>query len=884
MIDKEKFSNELLDVLHYMEADIASEELPTVVITPEYFFLAVLQSEKCDAYNSLSNIISTTTLEAIEISIVNFLSSKALSAIKPNREQKYDEKLLSYLENADKEREKEGKDKITTEHVLLAILADDSSNNKVRKIINAKHVTYESYLEKAQQFKKQQEEKKEKNNLKVIPIDLSQYPNGPELLQKLLAGEITPEEILKMNPSNNPSNIIINNGFPMPAGNVKTDYIDAYCTNLNRLAENNQIDSLIGREKETEEIIRILGRRKKNNAILVGASGIGKTAIGENIASKIVSENVPDFLLNKTVVSLDYTALQAGTTLRGMFEERVKGLLNEMREQKNYILFIDNIGDVFGNRDRNDYDISGMLSHSLENGEIQVIGTCDYASFRKVFDKNQGLARRFQRITVESPTIEESIEIVEGVKHYYEDYHKVKFTDEAIKSCVELSNRYITERNLPDSAIDVLDEAGAIIGTSADSLPEIKNLKKQHDKIKFEIQKEKDKENYKRVDELEKIEKSILTQISEKTEEHKKHRIEYPEVIDENIIYDLISKKTNIPVNKLTSDDKKRLININERLKEEVIGQNEAIDTICKALKRNRIGLSNNKCLYSAMMVGATGIGKTLVAKKLAKEIFGTEDALIRFDMSEYHDKTAVNKLIGSNPGYVGYEEGGLLTEAVKNKKYCVLLLDEIEKADAEVYNIFLQVLDEGFLTDNSGMHVDFKNVIVLFTSNVGTKAANDFGKGIGFTEQDNSKKILLKELKNRFPPEFINRLQNVIYFNKLTDDNLKDIIKLELNKLKYRLVKIGYDIKYDDNTIDYLLNIVKEEKEYGARPIARAIQDEIEDKITDLLLENDYEKNYTFEVSYPHTISIDNESKTVNTTIHGVAKTEPIYKNLVVK
>lgn len=881
MVNKDKFSKELLDVLHYMENNIATEELPTVVITPEYFFLAILQSQNCDAYNSLYRSISQTTLEAIEISIVNFLSSKALSAIKPSREQRYDDKLYSYLEKADEERKKLNKNEITTEHVLLAILADDSPTNKVKKIINAKHISYYSYLENIKYTEKIKKEKEENKNLpKVVPIDLSQYPNGQEIFQKLITGQISPEEVLKMNLTNTPNNIIINSNIPpgmLPNNGNNNSYINTYCTNLNSLAENNNIDTLIGREKETEEIIRILGRRKKNNAILVGANGIGKTAIGENIASKIVSENVPDFLLNKIVVSLDFTALQAGTTLRGMFEERVKGLLNEMRDSKNYILFIDNIGDVFGNRDRNDYDISGMLSHSLENGEIQVIGTCDYSSFRKVFDKNQSLARKFQKITVESPTIEESIEIVNGVKHYYEDYHKVHFTDEAIKSCVELSNRYITERNLPDSAIDVLDEAGAIIGTSADSLPEIKQLKKQHNNIKFEIQKEKDKENYKRVDELEKIEKSILTQISEKTENHKKNRIEKPEIIDENIIYDIISKKTNIPVSKLTSDDKKRLININERLKEEVIGQNEAIDTICKALKRNRIGLSNNKCLYSAIMIGRSGIGKTLIAKKLAKEIFGTENALIRFDMSEYHDKTAVNKLIGSNPGYVGYEEGGLLTEAVKNKKYCVLLLDEIEKADPEVYNIFLQVLDEGFLTDNSGMHVDFKNVIVLFTSNVGTKTANEFSKGIGFSQQDNSKKILLKELKNKFPPEFINRLQNVIYFNNLTDDNLKDIIKLELNKLKDRLIKIGYNITYDDNTVDYLLEIAKEEKEYGARPIARAIQDEIEDKITDLLLEHDYENNYIFEVTYPFGIALD-------TNIHGIVKTKPLQQSLIVK
>ena len=875
MIDKKMLSNELLEVLSYMENNIAKDELPTVVISPEYFFLSVLEIDTCDAFKTLNRLIQLNTIDAIQASITNFLASKALTAIKPTRAQKYDEKLNLYLDNAEIERSKSGEEVITTNHVMLSILSDEANDNRIRKILNAKHVDYDKYFKTVEDIKNNVEEKPNTinpniSNMKVVPIDLSKFPNGEELMQKLISGQITPEDILKMNPGDMPPSS--NNG----GGNTnsKTPCIDNFCTNLNELAENGKIDEIVGRNRETEEIIRILGRRRKNNAILVGSGGIGKTTIAENLATKIIKEEVPDFLLNKTIISLDMTALQAGTTLRGMFEERVKGLLNEIKTNGNYILFIDNIGNVLNDRGKNDYDISGMLSHSLETGEVQVIGTCDYHSYRKTFDKDPSLARRFQKISVEAPSVEESLEIIQGIKHYYEDYHHVTYTDEAINSCVKLSNRYISERNLPDSAIDVLDEAGSIVGTSADSIPEVKQLKKNLDNIKFEISKEKDKENYKRVDELEKIEKSLNTQINDINKKHKEERENNPAVIDENVILELISKKTNIPVNKLTSDDKKRLININDRLKAEVIGQDEAIDTICKALKRNRIGLSNNKCLYSALEIGKTGIGKTLIAKKLAKEMFGTEDALIRFDMSEYHDKTAVNKLIGSNPGYVGYEEGGLLTEAVKNKKYCVLLLDEIEKADPEVYNIFLQVLDEGFLTDNSGLRVDFRNVIVLFTSNVGTKTASEFGKGIGFSsDNDNSKKILLKELKNKFPPEFINRLTNVIYFRNLTDDNLRDIIKLEINKLNDRLVSLGYKLEYDDYVINYLLNIVKEEKEYGARPIIRTIQDEIEDKITDLLLEKDYDKGYVFKVTYPQMIG--------ELSFNGIVQEKPIYNSL---
>ena len=388
-----------------------------------------------------------------------------------------------------------------------------------------------------------------------------------------------------------------------------------------------------------------------------------------------------------------------------------------------------------------------------------------------------------------------------------------------------------------------------MVSTSVRPNPELVELRKKIEETKSQMEIEKNNENFKKFDELEVVLKNLDKEYTQKKNESDKNAAKNPSLITTDTILNVISLKTGIPISKLSADDKKKLAEINDRLKTEVIGQNEAIDTICKALKRGRVGLGTNKCMASFLCVGKTGVGKTLIAKKLAKEIFGDEKSLIRFDMSEFPDKTAVNKLIGSNPGYVGYEEGGILTEAVKNRKYCVLLLDEIEKADPEVYNIFLQVLDEGFLTDNSGMKVDFKNVIVLFTSNVGTKAANDFGKGIGFNEDadENSKKILLKELKKRFPPEFLNRLNSVIYFNNLTDDNLKSIIGLEIEKTQDRLNKLGFDLEVDDEVISKILDIVKDEKEFGARPIARAIQDEIEDKITDCLLERDYDKDYIF-------------------------------------
>lgn len=594
-LKKMEYSEELNELIRFIREKL-SQELPTLNIDIDYFILGMFLEKKSALYQRLSSCMITSTIEQFASTWYQAVASKALTAVKKNRIPTIDPYLDKILKSSQEEATELGANAVTSEHVFLAILNDKDEKNKVRKAFNKAGITYNIFKSKISENGTNNKGKSSMN----VTMDMSD--GKPSRTSVRILNFSDPEELHDFLDSQFGGN------FPSMSSTVsskkrKAENISQYCSDLNNLAEMGKIDPLVGRDKEINEIIRILGRKKKNNAILLGGEGVGKTAIGEALALKIVNKDVPDFLLEKRVVSLDMTALLAGTTLRGMFEERVKGVIEEIKQDGNIILFMDNIGAMLADKGKNDFEISAMLSRALENGEVQVIGTSDFASYRKTFDSDPSLARRFQKIIVEPSTIEESIEILNGIKKSYEDYHKVKYTDDAIVSCVKLADRYISERNLPDSAIDILDE----IGASKSLMNETEEQKKMKEKIaKTErdiAQLTKDKK-FDKADELSKTLISLSKKYKASKNSNKNIKITKADILD------IISTKTGIPVNNLTSDDKDKLLHMNERLKENVVGQDDAIDTICKALKRNRIGLHKNGCMYSTLMIGKSGVGK----------------------------------------------------------------------------------------------------------------------------------------------------------------------------------------------------------------------------------------------------------------------------------
>ena len=636
-----------------------------------------------------------------------------------------------------------------------------------------------------------------------------------------------------------------------------TPVLDNFSRDLNKLAEQGKLDPVIGRDREILRIAQILSRRKKNNPIIIGEPGCGKTAIVEGLAMKIISGECPRNLIDKRIVNLDLTSVVAGTKYRGQFEERMKVIIEELQANPNIVVFIDEVHTLVGSgNSAGSMDGSNIFKPALSRGEIQIIGATTLDEFRKNIEKDGALERRFQKVTVDPSSVVETIQILKNIREKYESYHKVSYSDEVIETCVKLADRYITDREFPDKAFDIMDEVGARMQTELKVPQPIEELKKKAAEIrnqKIEVVK---KQNYEQAAQLRDKEKKLLDKLDLEKKKFEEDMINNKTQISLEDVYDVVSNMTKIPVNKMSVDDTKALLNLDKELMGKVIGQDEAVKKIAKAIKRNRLGIKDpNRPIGSFVFLGSTGVGKTHLAKQLAKEMFGSENSLIRVDMSEYQEKHTVSKLVGAPPGYVGYEEGGLLTEKVKNKPYSVILFDEVEKAHKDVFTVLLQILDDGHVTDSLGRKINFKNTLIILTSNLGVKKLQDFGTGIGFGtstygDEEAKKQVLMKEMKNFFSPEFINRIDDTIVFNSLSKEDIKKITEIELKKLIGRLEEMNYKVSYDETLVEYLSKVGFDEL-YGARPLKRAIQDKIEDLLseevlTGKMLEN---KNYKLKV-----------------------------------
>lgn len=702
-------------------------------------------------------------------------------------------------------------DAINTAHLLLCILRNE--NDPTTKLLQKFNVDYEEVK---------------------------------SLFLQLFLDDIIPEIPTAENPSDDDFDEPESNPFEQKPrekakAKSKTPVLDNFGRDLTRLAEEDKLDPVVGRKKEIERISQILSRRKKNNPMLIGEPGVGKSAIAEGLALRIIQRKVSRILFNKRIVSLDLASLVAGTKYRGQFEERMKALMNELEKNRDIILFIDEIHTIVGaGGATGSLDASNMLKPALARGEIQCIGATTLDEFRQYIEKDGALERRFQKVIIEPTSEEETIEILHNIKDKYEAHHNVDYTDKAIEACVKLTHRYMSDRFLPDKAIDALDEAGSRVHITNIVVPEVVlDLESQLEKVKNDKTNAVNSQKYEEAAKLRDDEKRIESALKIAQQEWETATKLNREIVTEDNVAEVVSMMTGIPVNRVAEAESSKLKELPSLIKRKVIGQDEAVMKVVKAIQRNRVGLKDpNKPIGSFIFLGQTGVGKTQLAKVLARELFDSDDALIRIDMSEYMEKFAISRLIGAPPGYVGYEEGGQLTEKIRRKPYAVVLLDEIEKAHPDVFNILLQILDDGYITDSLGRKIDFKNTIIIMTSNIGSRQLKDFGAGVGFgtaskKEQADShaKSVIENALKKSFAPEFLNRIDDVIIFNALEREHIHLIIDIELDKLLKRISSLGYTLNITEKAKDFIAD-KGFDKKYGARPLNRAIQKYVEDAL----------------------------------------------------
>ncbi len=808
---EQSFSNRIKEVISYSREEAL--RLGHAFIGTEHLLLGIIREGEGDAVDILINL---------KIELVNLREKIEEFGQKNNIEQAITKKQLPLTKQAEKalkttflEARKFESTVIGTAHLLLCVLRN--FEDPITKLLNEFDITYETVKNEYNNylFKK---EKKEENMFKGSISDEEETERESKSWaskQKTKTKSLTP-------------------------------ILDNFSRDITKYAEEGKLDPVIGRKEEIERVSQILSRRKKNNPLLIGEPGVGKSAIAEGLAIRIVKKQVSRVLFNKKILTLDLPSLVAGTKYRGQFEERMKGIMNELEKNPNIILFIDEIHTIVGaGGATGSLDASNMFKPALAKGEIQCIGATTLDEYRQFIEKDGALERRFQKVIVDPTTPNETIEILKNIKEKYEDHHNVIYSEEAINACVNLTSRYITDRYLPDKAIDALDEAGSRVHITNINVPEaVTKLEKQLEQVqqqKKEVVKKQKYEEAAKLRDAEKQTESKLIEAQIKWEE--KIKLE-KELVTENNVAEVVSMITGIPVQRIAKSESAKLSTMSNDLKKTIIGQNEAVKKIVKAIQRNRAGLKDpNKPIGSFIFLGPTGVGKTQLAKELAKYLFDSESSLIRVDMSEYMEKFAVSRLVGAPPGYVGYEEGGQLTEKVRRKPYSIILLDEIEKAHPDVFNLLLQAMDDGEMTDSLGRKIDFKNTVIIMTSNVGTRKLKEFGAGIGFSTtakkenlDEHTKSVLENSLKKTFAPEFLNRLDDVILFNNLSKEDIDVIIDIEIKKLKKRIKDLNYELKLTKKAKDYIAKKGFDEN-FGARPLKRAIQKYIEDPFAEEII-----------------------------------------------
>ena len=840
----DNFSPRVKDVIAYSKEEAL--RLGHDFIGTEHLMLGLLRDGSGKAIN---------ILDALDIDLTNLrrkveILSPANSGIAIAANEKKNLHLTRQAERALKTTFLEAKlfqsSSINTAHLLLCILRNE--NDPTTKLLNKLKVDYDNV----------------KDQFKFMIANEEEYIENPKS-ESFSEDDDNQGDGSKDNPFNAPSGGKSNK-------KSKTPVLDNFGRDLTAMAEEGKLDPVVGREKEIERVSQILSRRKKNNPLLIGEPGVGKSAIAEGLALRIIKRKVSRILFDKRVVTLDLASLVAGTKYRGQFEERMKAVMNELEKNNDIILFIDEIHTIVGaGGATGSLDASNMFKPALARGEIQCIGATTLDEYRQYIEKDGALERRFQKVIVEPTNIEETIEILNNIKEKYEEHHNVSYTEEAIAACVKLTNRYMTDRFLPDKAIDALDEAGSRVHIINIDVPKkILDLEKKLEEVRElknnVVKKQKYEEAAKLRDDEKNLEKELSTAQEKWQQDSKLHK----EIVDEENVADVVSMMTGIPVNRIAQTESNKLVELPELIKGKVIGQDIAVSKVVKAIQRNRAGLKDpNKPIGSFIFLGQTGVGKTQLAKVLARELFDSEEALIRIDMSEYMEKFAVSRLIGAPPGYVGYEEGGQLTEKVRRKPYAVILLDEIEKAHPDVFNMMLQVLDDGYLTDSLGRKIDFRNTIIIMTSNIGARKLKDFGQGVGFgtsakksQSEDYAKGVIESALKKAFAPEFLNRVDDVIVFNALEREDIHKIIDIELDKLYGRINGLGYRLLLSDEAKDYITE-KGFDKQYGARPLKRAIQKYIEDALAEEIINSQLQEGDSIFMDF------DQESKELTIKIN---------------